>query len=275
MATLTCSRIASIASDYLDDMLNPEERAEVDAHLEGCDACPQHLAHLRTTIKILAERPGVEVPDHLRRALAESSADGSLADVATTAARDHTAYLLGLASAFRPESAEDAVQSAWVRALGEGAGAFTRERLTQLLLTADEAGPDLRSWDDHDGGADATVARLDADADEAELFYPQFYGEGTDAGSWIDEPNAWPGEDRILGPEADLTTTELYGVVDDALGDLSELQAAAVALVDFDGASSASAAKSLGVEIVELRQALHTARNHLRGSLDGYLVTAG
>ena len=38
MATLTCSRIVSIASDYLDGVLHPEERAEVDAHLEGCDA---------------------------------------------------------------------------------------------------------------------------------------------------------------------------------------------------------------------------------------------
>lgn len=274
MATMTCSRIVSIASDYLDGVLRPEERAEVDAHLEGCDACSQHLAQLRTTIKVLAQRPDVVVPDELRRVLAETSATQSLAEVAAQAATDHTEYLLRLALAFRPEAAQDAIQSTWLRALDEGSQAFTRERLTQLLLVEDDGDPDVRSWNDHDGGADATIEQLDADADEAELYYPAFYGEGPDAGAWIDQPNAWPGENRILGPETDLTTTELYGVVDDALGDLSPLQATAVSLVDFDGVSSESAATSLGVEVVDLRRALNAARNHLRGSLDGYLVTA-
>lgn len=286
MATVTCSRIVSIASDYLDGVLHPEERAEVDAHLEGCDACPQHLAQLQTTIKILAERPDVVVPDELRHLLAETSATESLADVAAQAATDHTGYLLRLARAFRPETAQDAIQSTWLRALNEGPEAFTRERLTQLLLAQDDGDPEVRSWNAHDGdpevrswnahdgGADGTVEQLDVDADEAELFYPAFYGEGPDAGAWIDQPNAWPDQNRILGPETDLTTTELYGVVDDALGDLSPLQATAVSLVDFEGVSSERAATALGVEVVDLRRALNAARNHLRGSLDGYLVTA-
>ena len=274
MTTWTCSRIVSIASDYLDGVLEPQERAEVDAHLKGCDACPQHLAQLRTTIKILSERKDLVVPDQLRHALAETSATKSLSDVAARAAMDHTGYLLRLARAFRPETAQDAVQSAWLSALGEGPEAFTRERLTQLLLAQSDRDAEVRSWNDHDGSADAIVEKLDADADEAELFYPAFYTEGPDAGSWIDQPNAWPGPKQILGPEADLTTTELYGVVDDALGDLSTLQATAVSLVDFEGVSSESAAKTLGIEVIDLRRELNTARNHLRGSLDGYLVAA-
>lgn len=271
---MTCSRVVSIASDYLDGVLHPEERVEVDAHFQGCDSCPQHLAQLRTTIKILAERPDVVVPEEIRRALAEMSSSESLADVAAHAAADHTAYLLRLARAFRPEAPQDAVQSTWLRALDEGQEAFTRERLTQLLLIQGVVDPEVRSWNDHDGGADATVEQLDADADEAELFYPAFYGEGPDAGAWIDQPNAWPDQSRIPGPEADLTTTELYAVVDDALSHLSPLQAAAVSLVDFDGVSSELAATTLGVEVVGLRRALNAARNRLRGSLDRYLVTA-
>lgn len=274
MATLTCSRIVSIASDYLDGILEPQERAEFDAHLEGCDACPQHLAQLRTTIRILSERPDLVVPAELRHVLAASSTTGSLTEVAAQAAMDHTGYLLGLAQAFRPETAQDAVQSAWLSALDEGPEAFTRERLTQLLLAQNVSDPEARSWNDHDGSADAIVEKLDADADEAELFYPAFYTDGPDAGAWIDQPNAWPGPKRILGPEADLMTTELYGVVDDALGDLSPLQATAVTLVDFEGESSESAAKTLGIEVIDLRRELAAARNHLRGSLDGYLVAA-
>lgn len=274
MANLTCSRVVSIASDYLDGVLDAEERAEVDAHLEGCDACSQHLSQLRTTIKILGERPDVVVPDELQRVLAETSATPSLAEVAAQAATDHSAYLLRLALSFRPEAAQDAVQSTWLRALNEGPQAFTRERLTQLLLVQDDGDPEVLSWNSHDGGADATVALLDADADAAELFYPAFYSDGPDAGAWIDEPNAWPGENRILGPESDLTTTELYGVIDDALGSLSPLQATAVSLVDFDGLSTVAAALTLGVDVADLRHALSAARNHLRGSLDGYLATA-
>lgn len=272
---MTCSRIVSIASDYLDSVLQPEERAEVDAHLEECDACSQHLAQLRTTVKILAERPDVEVPEEVRRMLAETSTNESLADVAAQAAADHTDYLLRLARAFRPDSALDVIQSTWLRALNEGSEAFTRERLTQLLLLEqDDDDPEVQSWNAHDGGADATVDQLDADADEAELFYPAFYGEGPDAGAWIEQPNAWPGENRILGPETDLTTTELYGVVDAALGELTSLQAAAVSLVDFENVSGEHAATTLGVEVADLRRALNEARNHVRGSLDGYLLTA-
>ena len=274
MATLTCARVVSMASDYLDGVLEPQERSEVDAHLEGCDACPRHLAQLRTTIRILGERPDVVVPDELRNVLAAASATASLDDLAAQAAIDNTGYLLGLARAFRPESAQDAVQSAWLRALREGSEAFTRERLTELLLVEDDGDPEVRSWDDHDGGADAIVDQLDADADEAELFYPAFYGEGPDAGAWIDQPNAWPGHNEILGPQADLSTTELYGVVDDAFDDLSSLQATAVNLVDFEGETSERAATILGVAVGDLRRALNEARHHLRGSLDGYFVTS-
>ena len=81
-----------------------------------------------------------------------------------------------------------------------------------------------------------------------------------------------------LGHECALDSGEIIcaahdGVVDDALGDLSPLQATAVSLVDFEGVSSERAATTLGVEVVDLRRALNAARNHLRGSLDGYLVT--
>ena len=274
MATLTCARIVSIASDYLDGALSAEERAEVDEHLAGEEGCPRHLAQLRTTINILAGRPDVVVPEELQRILADLPATESVAEVAAQAAKDHTGYLLGLARSFRPETAQDAIQSTWLRALDEGPEAFTRQRLTQLLLAEEHIDDEVQSWNAHDGSADRAVDQFDVDADEAELFYPAFYSDGPDAGAWIDEPNAWPGESRILGPESDLTTTELYGVIDDALGDLSPLQATTVRMVDFDGIGTEHAAETLGVDVADFRRALNAARNHVRGALDGYLVNA-
>lgn len=50
-------------STYLDGMLNAAERQRVDAHLERCDRdCPQRLAELRTTVRMLRSVATARVP---------------------------------------------------------------------------------------------------------------------------------------------------------------------------------------------------------------------
>lgn len=88
-------------------------------------------------------------------------------------------------------------------------------------------------------------AGSDADADEAELFYPDFYTDGPDAGAWIDPPMAW-GEARVLRPADALVTTEAFGVVDTALAELDRIDAALVTLVDIEGTRFGRAALELG-----------------------------
>ena len=68
--------------------------------------------------------------------------------------------------------------------------------------------------------AAADLDQLDIDADRAELFFPDFYDDGPNADSWVSPPSAWPSVNRVLGPDAELQTTELYGVVDAALEQL-------------------------------------------------------
>ncbi len=75
----------------------------------------------------------------------------------------------------------------------------------------------------------------DPDADEAELFHPDFCTDGADAGAWVDPPVAW-GEARVLRPEDDLGTTETYGAVDAALAELDPIDVGLVILVDIEGA---------------------------------------
>jgi DNA-directed RNA polymerase specialized sigma24 family protein len=276
MVDRTCAQIVRGASDYLDGVLTDIEKRDFDSHLGDCDACSCHLSQLRSTIGVLGDRPDVDVPAELRLALVDSMVGVEDRAVAERAAGEHTPYLLGLAATFDSVSPEDLVQATWLRAFDEGQGAFTRSRLTQLLAeTARESNdaPNVGSVYDHDGSADAAVDGRDPDADTAELFYPAFYTEGPDAGGWVTPPNAWPGEPRILSPDDDLATAELYDVVDEAIGQLTEQQAQILTVVDIEGESAAQAGSLLGYEPGEVGIALNTARNHVRAALDGYVTS--
>jgi anti-sigma factor RsiW len=48
-----CRRVLALLSDYLDDDLAPEARAEADAHLATCGACACTAAELAATIRAL------------------------------------------------------------------------------------------------------------------------------------------------------------------------------------------------------------------------------
>lgn len=120
-----------------------------------------------------------------------------------------------------------------------------------------------------DGGGQ--LQEFDPDADAGELFYPHFYVDGPDPGAWVQSPNSWPSGPRVLSPEEDLTTTELYGVVDTAIAQLDADGAQLLALVDMDGLDSSVAAQRLGLEDSAARRTLGAARNHVRAALDDYL----
>jgi anti-sigma factor RsiW len=48
-----CRRVLALLSDYLDDDLAPEVRAEAEAHLSACGACACTAAELAATIQAL------------------------------------------------------------------------------------------------------------------------------------------------------------------------------------------------------------------------------
>lgn len=134
---LTCEEIVRQASDFLDGALPVTERGAVEEHLKTCDACSCHLIQLRTTIDLLGKRPGV-VTESLRQALDEAArgVDTAVAKTAGKAVGEHGPRLLALARALDDEAAEDLVQDTSERALVEGPGAFTYQRLVEILLGA-------------------------------------------------------------------------------------------------------------------------------------------
>ena len=113
----------------------------------------------------------------------------------------------------------------------------------------------------------------DPDGDTAELFYPDFYDVGPDAGRHIDSPNRW-GEVKTLSPDDDALTADLYGIVDDAIARLADPLRQVVQFVDIDGLPVSDAARALRLDEDDAVDALHRARVHLRGVVDRF-VTAG
>lgn len=219
----------------------------------------EHHAQLRTTLGVLRSRRSTEVPS----ALDESLAAGG-------------PQLLALAQAIDPEHAEDLVQTAWADVL-ERSGSTelpaVLERLAELAERHRET--DLDTGVDTDPTREDRITEIaDTGPDEdspAELYYPSFYEETSELGDWVESPNSWPDGARILGPDAEIDTEELYGVVDAALAELPAPQATLLNLVDVQGVPADVAARTVGLDPAAAGKALGRARHLVRLRLHGYL----
>ncbi len=61
---------------YLQGDLALEQRALLDAHLDGCASCAEELRALRTTVQLLRELPTPDVPSHLADRVVARIQDG-------------------------------------------------------------------------------------------------------------------------------------------------------------------------------------------------------
>ena len=55
--TISCQEVVELVTDYLEGQLDPETRAEMEAHLALCPGCDSYLAHMRRTIDELGHVP--------------------------------------------------------------------------------------------------------------------------------------------------------------------------------------------------------------------------
>jgi DNA-directed RNA polymerase specialized sigma24 family protein len=246
------------ASDQLAGLLSDADRGALEDHLGGCDSCSCLMDQLRSTVAVLGSRPEVQVPDSLRALVADTA--GERAEAITA----QLPHLYALANALDANAADDLVQETLTSALADPDADTTGTGLAAALTRlAVDRGPEFES-------PAVPTAGSDPDADEAELFYPDFYTDGPDAGAWVDPPVAW-GEARVLRPEDDLVTTEAYGAVDAALADLDPIDAGLVSLVDIEGAPFSRSALELDLSSGEARERLARARFAVRAALDRHL----
>ncbi len=218
----------------------------------------EHHDQLRITLGVLRSRRSDEVPAGLH----ESIAGGG-------------PQLLALARAIDPGNAEDLVQTAYADVL-ERSGSVELPAVLERLaeLAEQQRGTDV---DTEPVREDRITEIADTGPDEDspdELFYPDFYEETIDLGDWVDSANSWPDGSRVLGPDAEIDTEELYGVVDAALGELPAAQATLLNLVDVQDVPLDVAARTVGLEQAAARKALGTARHRVRRRLHAYLDRA-
>jgi hypothetical protein len=179
MNPLTCQAAVRAASDHLAGLLSDTERGALEDHLAGCDGCSNLMDQLRSTVAVLGVRPEVQVPDSLHSMATVSGGDRA---EALTAQLPH---LYALANALDANAADDLVQETLTSALADPDADTTGSVLAAALeRLAAGRGPYVES-------PAIPIPGSDPDADEAELFYPDFYTDGPDAGAWVDPPVAW------------------------------------------------------------------------------------
>jgi anti-sigma factor RsiW len=58
---VTCHEFVEVLTDYLEDALDPSERAEIERHIVICRGCSHYMDQMRSTIDLLgrlaAEEP--------------------------------------------------------------------------------------------------------------------------------------------------------------------------------------------------------------------------
>jgi predicted anti-sigma-YlaC factor YlaD len=50
---LACQEVVELVTDYLENALLPEKRAQLEEHLAGCEGCMNYIEQVRLTISML------------------------------------------------------------------------------------------------------------------------------------------------------------------------------------------------------------------------------
>jgi anti-sigma factor RsiW len=66
---VTCKEFLALLDDLIDDSVSDETRAQLRAHLSGCEHCKVTLDTTRKTIEIYRSHEVYDLPDGLRERL--------------------------------------------------------------------------------------------------------------------------------------------------------------------------------------------------------------
>lgn len=66
---MSCQELVELVTDYLEDALDPVERARFEAHLRTCEGCDTYVDQLRTTIALSGGLREEQLPGEVEQAL--------------------------------------------------------------------------------------------------------------------------------------------------------------------------------------------------------------
>lgn len=69
---LTCHELVELVTDYLEEVLAPEDRRRVEEHLAICDGCTAYLEQMRETIRLTGMLTEEQIPEEQKRRLLEA-----------------------------------------------------------------------------------------------------------------------------------------------------------------------------------------------------------
>jgi predicted anti-sigma-YlaC factor YlaD len=72
---LSCARILTLVTDYLEGVLPEPLRARFEEHLSYCPPCREYLAQMRTTIRLTGRLTESDVPPETMDALMRAFRD--------------------------------------------------------------------------------------------------------------------------------------------------------------------------------------------------------
>ncbi len=296
-----CSAVVSYGSLALDRSLPRSATIDVASHIAACGDCATYLDQMAKTRALLGLHPGDPAAPGSQPSAPSHLPDSENPSRSLVQAQGH---LMTLALAADPAHADDLVQETWDHFLTAPSSAIpSREDLAAYLLEhvtehVREEEADHQAWADSllrhhrhnpadlaetdlpaDPGAEENLHilgdrdALDPDADQAELYFPDLYGDGPGKGEWITPPIAWPTISQILTPDDETLTAELYSVVDSALEELPDSLGDAVYLIDMEGHSLATASSLLQREAPDVQRDLVHARHQVRGRVDAYVTS--
>lgn len=263
---LPCSACIDQLTRFQTGLLEEADSAVVAEHLSSCPSCRLFADQVETVTQFVGSGEPARVPGNLAVLF-----DGPMGDSVDRPddVVDLVRSLYGLAETLDPDASEDLVQATLLAALEKGPGGLELSVLARDLTDRafGGSGPEVRSLHEYETRTEGRSAAPDPDGDTAELFYPDFYEVGPDAGRHVDVPNSW-GQVNMLSPEDDVFTADLYETVESAIALLDDPLRQMAQLVDIDNVSVSDAAQMLRLDQHDAVDALHRARIHLRGVVD-------
>jgi anti-sigma factor RsiW len=69
---LTCHEVVELITDYIEEVLPPEDRRRVEEHLAICDGCATYLEQMKETIRLTGMLTEEQIPEDQKRRLLEA-----------------------------------------------------------------------------------------------------------------------------------------------------------------------------------------------------------
>jgi len=78
--TIECRQLVELVTDYLEGVLDAPTRAELEAHLQLCDACAEYVRQMQITMQMVGTVPLESLSDETRTELLTAFRDFRGAD---------------------------------------------------------------------------------------------------------------------------------------------------------------------------------------------------